>query len=350
VKRNALAILAAAATFAALGAGAGAQSLTSSPEDQWGVYKRRFISSEGRLIDDSARNVSHSEGQGFAMLLAQFASDRETFDKLWTWTIEHLQIRSDGLAAWRWRPDDNPHVLDQNNATDGDLLIAWALAEAGRRWHEPIYDDAAATIVHAIDGKLIYHSVVGKTISPGLFGFGPKDGEDGPVVNLSYWVFPAFEALHRVAPDVDWNGLKHSGLELVDAAKFGPRRLPSDWISLASGIHPAKAYPERFGYDVVRVPLYLAWGLPRERDRLNALMQGWAPSVDAPLSVVDIESGEAKEQLADPGYRAIAAFAFCVAHQTAFPDDLKTVDFHRYYPATLQMLVLNALREGRYEC
>ena len=117
-------------------AAAQAQDTASAPsaEAQWQAYKNRFIASEGRLVDDSAGNVSHTEGQGYAMLLAAFADDAPTFARLWTWTQANLYIRGDGLAAWRWRPQDNPHALDRNNATDGDLLISWALVEAGRRW------------------------------------------------------------------------------------------------------------------------------------------------------------------------------------------------------------------------
>ncbi len=70
-----------------------AQSAPPTPDALWATYKQRFISSEGRLIDDSAGNVSHSEGQGYAMLLAAFAGDRETFDKLWSWTAANLEIR-----------------------------------------------------------------------------------------------------------------------------------------------------------------------------------------------------------------------------------------------------------------
>ena len=162
----------------------------ASPEAQWQAYKQRFISSDGRLIDDSAESVSHSEGQGYAMLLAAFAGDSQTFASLWAWTQVNLYIRADGLAAWRWRPQDNPYVLDRNNAADGDLLIAWALAEAGRRWKNPVYVAQAHKNALSIGRLATYDSSLGRTLSPGVAGFGPKDSDDGPIVNPSYWVFP----------------------------------------------------------------------------------------------------------------------------------------------------------------
>ena len=349
MKKFTLALVLAAA-FSVCSLTVRAQSIFRDSDDLWGAYKQRFISADGRLIDDSAQDVSHSEGQGYAMLLAQFAGDREAFDKLWTWTAANLQVRPDALLSWRWRPNDNPHVLDKNNATDGDLLVAWALAEAGKRWQDSHYDSEAERIAQSIWAKASYRSIFGVMLSPGAYGFGPNDGEDGPVVNLSYWVFPAFDALQRVAPSHDWAGLRRGGLALLDAAKFGPRKLPSDWISLKSGVHPADAYPKQFSYDAVRAPLYLAWGQPKETGRLTSLIDGWTNAGEGAPSVIDVETGEAKEKFADAGYRAVAALARCAAHGEAFPADLRTVDLRRYYPATLQMLALTALREGRFEC
>ena len=340
--------------FAALGVAtaptARAQQAAPSYASLWSGYKHRFIAAEGRLADDSAANVSHSEGQGYAMLLAVFADDRETFGELWAWTQANLETRPDGLAAWRWRPRDNPHVLDKNNATDGDLLIAWALAEAGKAWKNKDYTSSARRIALAIGRRTTYPSIFGPALSPGVNGFGRDDAADGPIVNLSYWVFPAFDALAEIAPEVDWPGLRQSGLSLIDAAQFGPRRLPSDWISLKYGVQPAAAFPRRFGYEVVRVPLYLAWGAPLERTRIAALVDSWAGPADVSPSVIDIDSGSPIETFGDVGYRAVAALARCAAQGVKFPEELRSVAFDRYYSATLHMLSLTALKQRYPQC
>jgi len=344
---------AAACMIAALtlpGAGARAQPAGPSPQALWEAYKQRFIAREGRLVDDSAKSVSHSEGQGYAMLLAAFAGDAETFGALWAWTSANLEIRGDGLAAWRWSPQDDPHVKDKNNATDGDLLIAWALAEAGREWKNKEYAAQSRKIALAIAAQATYPAIFGTALSPGVAGFGPDDREDGPLVNLSYWVFPAFESLAEVAPEVDWPRLRQSGLALIDGARFGPRRLPSDWISLKYGIEPAAAFPRRFGYDAIRTPLYLAWGVPGESARLAELVDGWTGPENAAPAVIDIDSGASVEPLADKGYLAIAALGRCAAHGVKFPDSLRDVEFDRYYPATLHMLALTALRQRYPRC
>ena len=52
----------------------------------WDQFLRRHVHADGRVIDDGAGGVSHSEGQGIGMLLAVHFGDRATFDRLWKWT------------------------------------------------------------------------------------------------------------------------------------------------------------------------------------------------------------------------------------------------------------------------
>ena len=311
--------------------------------DDWARYKTRFIAPEGRLFDDSAEGVSHSEGQGYALVLAAFHDDREMFAKLWAWTSKNLEIRGDGLAAWRWRPADNPHARDHNNATDGDLLIAWGLAEAGRRWGEKEYTTAARRIGAALYAKTVFATAFGPALRPGAAGFGDEDSEDGPVVNLSYWVFPALDALALDLPDLDWRGVERAGLALFDAARFGSLALPSDWISLRGGVAPAVKRPPVFGYELVRAPLYLAWGPPEAKPRLAALMQDWLSGTAGAPGVIDVERGVMTQGFGSPGYRAIVAVARCAVSGEKFPDELRSVVMENYYATTLHMLSLTLL-------
>ena len=105
--------------------------MLKAPE-AWQAYKRAFITDGGRVVDNANGNVSHSEGQGYGMLLAVAADDREAFDAIWSWTRAQLMLREDGLAAWRWNPDASPHVGRSQQRDRRRPLIAWALAEAGR--------------------------------------------------------------------------------------------------------------------------------------------------------------------------------------------------------------------------
>jgi|GEM_PF-5729170 len=45
----------------------------------WDTYKSRFLMPDGRIVDTGNKNVSHTEGQGFAMLMALANDDRASF-------------------------------------------------------------------------------------------------------------------------------------------------------------------------------------------------------------------------------------------------------------------------------
>jgi endoglucanase len=96
-------------------------------QEDWQAFERRFVLAEGRVVDNGNRNVSHSEGQGYGLLGALRADDQATFDRILTWTMNHLTRPADALFAWRWQPETIPNVTDLNNATVGDVHIAWAL-------------------------------------------------------------------------------------------------------------------------------------------------------------------------------------------------------------------------------
>src|SRR5450432_3381739 len=73
-------------------------------DTDWEVFKRDFIEADGRVVDTGQGRISHSEGQGFAMLFAVRYGDRAAFDQAWQWTQRNLQVRDDALMAWRWDP------------------------------------------------------------------------------------------------------------------------------------------------------------------------------------------------------------------------------------------------------
>ena len=159
----------------------------------WSDYRHAYIRDDGRVVDNGQQGISHSEGQGYAMILAAAANDRQTFAQVWSWTRRHLQVRADALLAWKWDPQKG-EVVDTNNATDADLLVAWALLRAARRWEVPAYRDEAMRIAQDIRSQLVIEASIGPILLPGAFGF----IHDGVVtINPSYWIFPALTELDR---------------------------------------------------------------------------------------------------------------------------------------------------------
>ena len=99
-------------------------------------------------------------------------------------------------------------------------------------WGDVALKVTARRVAVEIGRKLvIYKTKNGALLLPAVAGFAPEDRPDGPVVNLSYWVFPAFARLPLVAPEIDWRGIVQSGLDALKLARFGPDGLPAEWIS-----------------------------------------------------------------------------------------------------------------------
>lgn len=73
--------------------------------DGWSSFKTRFMTSDGRIQDTGNQNVSHTEGQGYAMLMAVYFNDRSSFDKLWHWTQNNLSNPKNGLFYWKYTPE-----------------------------------------------------------------------------------------------------------------------------------------------------------------------------------------------------------------------------------------------------
>ncbi len=317
----------------------------------WTAYRNRFVTPEGRVVDDLSGNVSHSESQGYGLLLALAADDQDTFRRIWSWTRANLYLRADGLASWRWQPGPAPNVRDPNNATDGDVLVAWALAEAGESWNDPALTLAARRIARAVWTETVIETRWGATLLPGVDGFRAGQRKDGPVVNPSYWVFPAFTGLARLTPDLDWPGLSRTGEKILSETKIGTTDLPPEWASLAGDrIAPAEGFPPTFGYNAVRVPLYLAWTAGFRRERLAPFMARWSQPPSPKLHVVDLPTGRDLEPFAEPGYRAVAALVACRMEGTRFPDELRGADVDHYYPSTLRALALVAVNMRHPTC
>lgn len=274
---------------------------------EWRAFRNRYVAATGRVIDTANNGISHSEGQGYSMFFAVEFDDRASFERLWGWTRHNLSRPQDGLFAWRYDPRSSFPVSDPNNATDGDIYVAWALLRAAERWGEPDHRAAAMRIAEDIL-RCCVTEVGGRMILlPGIGGFRTAEGT---VVNLSYYAFPAIRALSRLVSDRRWARLERDGLELIREAGFGRWRLPPDWLLLppSGAAVPAPDRPARFSWDALRVPLNLAW-LPAAHDTLAAARRFWGDPGHRhhPPAWVDLRTGETPPYAGHAGIRAVQA-------------------------------------------
>jgi endoglucanase len=284
------------------------------------------------------------------MLLSLLADDQDAFNAIWTFTQDELLIRDDGLAAWKWDPESDPHVVDDNNASDGDILISYALALASERWEREDYKSAARALAEALGETSTMRWRGRDILLPGSFGFRQEDLGDGPVINLSYWVFEAFPTLAKIAPSADWESIAQNGRRLINEARFGPLELPTDWLSLGSEIPlPATDFSPEFGYNSVRIPLYLLRGGTREAALLKQFVRPLG-GTDGTAATLLVETGQPLDFLSEPGYVAIGAAAACIVEGRPIAPELLRFTPHSYYSSTLHLLTLSFLRESAPQC
>ncbi|GEO87012.1 MULTISPECIES: glycosyl hydrolase family 8 [Alphaproteobacteria] len=317
--------------------------------ENWAAYKRMFLEENGRIVDNANGNISHSEGQGYGLLLAYLANSPDDFEQIWYFTRTELMVRDDGLAAWRWDPASHPHVSDVNNASDGDVLIAYSLALAGYAWHRDDYLRIAAKIARTLLKEVVVTSKGRTLLLPATDGFSVSQRKDGPVVNPSYWIYEAIPVMAALAPSDAWSKLFRDGQGLHAIMQFGPRRLPADWVSLSETPKPAFGFEKEFGYNSIRIPLYLMRAGIEDKPLLARLAEGMT-TADRTPATIDLSTGTAKEALPDPGYRIINHIVACVVDGAQLPQSSQRFTPALYYPSTLQLLGLAFVAEKHPEC
>lgn len=305
----------------------------------WQRFIDRFITPEGRVVDTQSDNISHSEGQGYGLVLATHFDDRETFRAIHQWTRNHLAVRSDGLLAWAWDPAGG-EIRDRNAAIDGDILVAWGLLRGARRWDEPALREAAGRRLRAVREQVVRWAE-GPVLKPGPEGFVHGDTL---TLNASYWVFPALRDF-AAAEGAPWDRLFAHGVALTRELRQRYTLIP-DWVGLTragSFTSPGTSEPLRASFDAVRVPLYLAWACERA-GVVSAYAEHWererSPEGEYRLAF-NPASGETSMTGHHPAFAAIHELA--ADRSSAITADTLARD---YYPAVIQLLARVARQEA----
>lgn len=237
-----------------------------------GTYAR----TDGRVVRLDQGHDTVSEGQAYAMLLAEVTGDQGAFWRIWEWTHHHLQLE-DGLFAWQ--TNRAGEIISQESASDADLLIAWALL----RYHGP-----RAALAHR-EGRRVADGILAREVAAGPGGApvltaGPwATGSAGSpsTLNPSYWSLPALQGLARLDGRPEWHQMATGAVRLVRQLSRDGRLLPPDWAELSPGgsLRPEPApdgsQPQpRYGSNAQRTVVWFAVSCdPRAR----ALASRWWP-------------------------------------------------------------------------
>jgi endoglucanase len=295
----------------------------------WALFRERFILPSGRVIDNGNGNISHSEGQGYGLLLAAINGDEATFASLAGWTEDTLGRNDVALHAWRYDPRQSDPVADPNNATDGDILIAWALSLGARKWRDSGYAARSKAIRQAIRSRLIVQRNGELLLLPGMVGFVEPERV---VINPSYYIWSALDHFRTLDGARAWAGVIDDGMAIMARARFGEHRLPADWLQIdpTGTWAPATDKPPRFGFDAIRIPLYATTG---QRKSLAEPVIAWWQSLAAsgqPIPAwIDLQTGQVAPYGLSSGGNAIRALVMGQPQPEILAGD--------YYAAVLQL-------------
>lgn len=327
--------------------------LTQTALPVWEAWKSGYLQPEGRVVDRLQRLASHSEGQGYGMLLAAEFGDQEAFQRMLGWTEGHLAVRPDALLAWRWLPDATAPVPDTNNASDGDLFFAWALVRAARRFNEPRYLDRAAETATALVARCLLPSPADPSQTlflPAAFGF---VHDDRAVVNPSYLMPLAMREVAAATGAAELALAAVHGEALI--TRLAQDGLVPDWVQVSpDGFAPAEGFSANAGYEAIRVPLFLVWSGQPAHPAVTNMMRLYdrtvVPGQPVP-TIIEPVSGVVIEASPDPGYRAVAGLIGCAGDPGQIGARIPPFDpAQPYYPATLQMFAMLAANSVMPQC
>lgn len=231
----------------------------------WGNYQKRFIDTQGRVIEWNEGGITTSEAQSYALFFALVADNRRLFQKILHWTAANLAHGSLArhLPAWRWgkQPSGSWGILDDNSAADADLWLAYTLIQAGRLWGRPDYAAMGRLLAKRIAGKeVVTVPGLGPMLLPGQHGF--HTAHHAYVFNPSYLPLPVVTGMAHAIPHGPWAAIAHQLPLFLKAAS--PHGFAPDWVAYTPG-RGYHAAPQGFigSYNAIRVYLWAGISNPK---------------------------------------------------------------------------------------
>ncbi|HUA44607.1 MAG TPA: glycosyl hydrolase family 8 [Solirubrobacteraceae bacterium] len=217
-------------------------------------FLARYVTSDGRVIRHDQGGDIVSEGQAYAMLIAELAARPALVRTIWSWTAERLG-NSDGLLASH--ASGNGQVDDPHSATDADVLIAYALLRYTGRGQRALRRE----------GRRIANAVLSEesvTLPDGapLLVAGPW-AKATKTVDPSYLMPSVFAAIGGLTGDDRWQRAADASIRIVGGLTDGGRQLPPDWGRLMGDrvvpiAHPGGGAGVQYGFDAARLPIWFA--------------------------------------------------------------------------------------------
>ncbi|MDD2266161.1 glycosyl hydrolase family 8 [Sulfuricurvum sp.] len=254
----------------------------------WELFKERYLQKDGRVIDRENEAITHSEAIGYTLFFAVAMNDETTYLSVEHWLENNLPRNSEGLYPWKWGKS-NTHewkILDSNNATDGDLWIAYARIKASKVFKHPDQLEKAITHLEAIKRHLILSSGDRLLLLPGKYGF---VHDNTFLLNPSYYIPFIFDTFARVDDAILWKRMITES-KLILAQRFGQLQLHPDWIAFKDNKFFLDTKKPYFSYDALRIPLFWSlWDRLHPNATIQQQLNGYKTLASFPFAPVWID-------------------------------------------------------------
>jgi endo-1,4-beta-D-glucanase Y len=218
---------------------------------EYSTWKTQHVQacSDGTAVVKKDGGSVVSEGIAYGMLLSVASGDRELFDGLWNYYLDHVD--PNGLMNWATGICDPAGNNNANAATDGDLDAAMALVQAEARWPGSGY----LTSAEELAGKIVtFETEVcdGRAILRPGDEFGGCSDTSSPRINPSYFSPGYYRVFSRLFPAQAerWDALLAGTYELYPLYQARMDGLVPDW----SAVDGSDWYGAGYSYDACRTP------------------------------------------------------------------------------------------------
>ncbi|HEX2912713.1 MAG TPA: glycosyl hydrolase family 8 [Chloroflexia bacterium] len=219
-------------------------------DDSYNYYKAHFLSSDGKVSDSSGKVTSSQQAN--TMMMALFNNDQRTFDTVWIWTAQNMQLDNNLFRADAALATNRSRTASENytNAR-ADVDVAMSLLLAGQRWKDDNYTKEALYVMKGIwENEVITvnkkYYLKATTATAGQL-------EDQVLINLGAFSPQAFQLFAKADPGHNWMALYNDGYDLLQKAAWYGRGdyqgigLPPGLLVMSTDTEQLRAVTGNFG-------------------------------------------------------------------------------------------------------
>lgn len=231
-----------------------------------------------RTSTDVEKTIVLSEAQSYGMLITVEAAQKgqasqKDFDKLYHYYLNN-RINGTQLMSWKQTVTKEKVTAEQQNATDGDLYIAYALLVASKQWtnHSQEYKNQAKSILDDIL-KYNYNKTTG-VLTVG--NWADEHSDYYHLMRTSDTLPQYFQEFYNATGNERWLDIKNKMLQsLVQISSQSETGLLPDFIWVEeTGARVANPdtieskYDGAYSYNACRLPYALAQSQDKDSQQL----------------------------------------------------------------------------------